>query len=194
MSFYVGDTLLPPPAKQHDQWAGQNRKSRYQQNRQTWMANMVQPDDEDAVPIWEGNFDVEKRQSFVSRSARNSRNSQGSWFRDSLDEEKLAKIRPRDPLTEEQIAQADAPGGLVPVEVLSYPFPGEGTEEEPFMVSWIENDAANPLNFTKGRRWMNALILALAVWTVSLASSGFSQGEYRLLISRVSTKEKKNLV
>lgn len=178
MSFYVGDTLLPPPVKPQDQWAGQqNRKSRYQ-HRQTWMANMVQPDDEDAKPIWEGNFDVEKRQSFVSRSARSSRQSEGSWFRDSMDDEKFGKVRPRDPLTVEQTAQADAAGGLVPVEVLSYPFPGEGTEDDPYMVSWIENDAANPLNFPSGRKWMNALILALAVWTVSIASSGFSQGRF----------------
>lgn len=177
MSFYVADSLLPPPLPtQPAQWAGgQNRTSK----RQTWMKNMVKPEHEDAQPIWEGNFDVEKRASFVTRSARsslNSEDSKGSWLRDSIDDEKYGFVKPRDPLTEEQVAQADAPGGLVPVDVLSYPYPGEGTADEPYMVSWIENDPANPLNFTKGRKWMNALILALAVWTVSIASSGFSQG------------------
>ncbi|KAF3765338.1 MFS general substrate transporter [Cryphonectria parasitica EP155] len=40
----------------------------------------------------------------------------------------------------------------------------------------MDNDPANPLCFDKGRKWLNAMILAIAVWTVSIASSGFSQG------------------
>lgn len=175
MSFYVGDTLLPPMPGQHDQWVGQNRKSRL--NRQTWMKSDDCQDDEN--PIWEGNFDVEKRASFVTRSARSSRqsdDSQGSWYRDDSDGEKYGFVQPRAPLTESQIAKADPAGGLTTTDVLIYPFPGEGTVEDPFMISWIENDPANPLNFAKGTKLLNAMILALAVWTVSIASSGFSQG------------------
>lgn len=178
MSFYVGDSLLPQAPAVPDQWAGaqapRNRHSTYHR-RQTWMKSiMKEPGADDAVPIWQGNFEVEKRASFASRA---SGDSQSSWFRDSIDAEKFDLPKPRDPLTEEQIAQADPAGGLVPVDVLTYPFPGEGTEEDPYLVSWVEDDPANPLNFTKGRKWTNALILALAVWTVSIASSGFSQGE-----------------
>lgn len=178
MSFYVGDSLLPQPPTVPDQWAGQqqgihNRKSRHQQ-RATWMKSIMKDGEDDVVPIWEGNFDVEKRQSFASRA---SGASEGSWYRDSMDEDKFDAPKPRAPLTAEQLQQADAPGGLVSADVLTYPFPGEGTEEEPYMISWMENDPANPLEFTKGRKWLNALILALAVWTVSIASSGFSQGE-----------------
>lgn len=179
MSFYVADTLLPQAPPTGDQWAGApgqaigDRGSRYQQQqqrRQTWMKSIMKDAEDDSVPIWKGNFEVENRQSFVSRQ---SGTSQGSWLRDSFDVE---KIKPRDPLTAEQIAQADPAGGLTTVDVLNYPFPGEGTEEDPYMISWLDDDPANPLNFTKGRKWLNALILALAVWTVSVASSGFSQG------------------
>lgn len=189
MSFYVSDSLLPQAPPVPDQWAGaqdaRNRQSTYRQStyrqstyhrRQTWMRNIMREEGaDDGVPIWQGNFEVEKRASFASRA---SGESQGSWYRDSVDAEKLDLPKPRDPLTEEQIAKADPAGGLVPVDILSYPFPGEGTAEDPFLVSWTENDPANPLNFTKGRKWTNALILALAVWTVSIASSGFSQGEF----------------
>lgn len=177
MSFYVADSLLPRAPGAQDQWAGQggaanqNRKSRYQR-RATWMNQIMRENDSDAVPIWEGNFDVEKRQSFASRA---SGASESSWY-DDIADEKLSIPKPRAPLTAEQIEQADPAGGLVTQEVLTYPFPGEGTAEEPFMISWLEDDPANPLNFAKGRKWMNALILAMAVWTVSIASSGFSQG------------------
>lgn len=173
MSFYVGDSLLPQAPRAPDQWTGQqNRKSRYAQ-RATWMNQIMRDNDEDAQPIWEGNFDVEKRKSFASRT---SGVSESSWYEDGVDVEKLEVPKPRDPLTAEQLAKADPAGGLVTAEVLTYPFPGEGTEDDPYMISWIDNDPANPLNFTKGRKWMNALILAVAVWTVSIASSGFSQG------------------
>lgn len=180
MSFYVGDSLLPQAPTVPDQWAGQsaayNRRSRYQANRATWMRNIVKVEDDDGRPIWNGNFDVEKRQSFVSRA---SGASKGSWFRDSMDEDQFV-VKPRNPLTAEQLAKADPAGGLVTAEVLTYPFPGEGTEDDPYRVSWMENDAANPLAFAKGRKWLNAIILAIAVWTVSIASSGFSQGEFSL--------------
>lgn len=175
MSFYVADSLLPQAPRAPDQWTGQygnNRRSRYQQ-RQTWMNQMMRDNDEDAQPIWEGNFDVEKRKSFATRT---SGLSEGSWYEDEVDIEKFSEPKPRDPLTAEQLEQADPAGGLVSAEVLTYPFPGEGTVDDPYMVSWIDNDPANPLNFTKGRKWLNALVLAMAVWTVSIASSGFSQG------------------
>lgn len=177
MSLYVADSLLPQAPRAPDQWAGQNRRSQYQR-RATWMNQIMSNNDEDAQPIWEGNFDVEKRKSFATRT---SGMSESSWYEDEQDMEKFEASKPRDPLTAEQLAQADPAGGLVTADVLTYPFPGEGTAEDPYMISWIDNDPANPLNFTKGKKWLNALILAMAVWTVSIASSGFSQGESLLL-------------
>lgn len=193
MSYYVADTLLPSaaPSRAPNQWpttqggggAFVDRRSRYQ--RHTWMRNALNGQDDDTVPIWEGNFDVEKRQSFANRTSSNA----SSWYRDSMmssrDDEKFAVPKARDPLSAEQLKKADPVGGLASVDVLLYPFPGEGTVEEPYMVSWLENDPANPLNFSKGKKWLNALILALAVWTVSIASSGFSQGRWPALHSPV---------
>lgn len=178
MSVYVGDGLLPQSQRVPDKWTGSphhQRKSRYGGDRATWMHSVLRDYEEDSVPIWEGNFDVEKRDSFASRP---SGASDRSWYRETIDPEKFGYRKPREPLTEEQLSQADGAGGLVTKEVLMYDFPGEGTLDDPYLVSWIENDPANPLNFAKGKKWLNAMILAIAVWTVSVASSGFSQGQY----------------
>lgn len=177
MSFYVGDGLLPQGSRAPDQWTGQggiteDRKPR-QGKRATWIQSVMMDPVDGAPPIWEGNFDVEKRRSFATRA---SGGSEKSWYRESISSEKFGLPKPRDALTQEQISQADPAGGLVTQEVLMYPFPGDGTADDPIMISWIENDPANPLNFTKGKKWLNAMILAVAVWTVSVASSGFSQG------------------
>ncbi|KAG9382824.1 Membrane transporter [Pyrenophora tritici-repentis] len=49
---------------------------------------------------------------------------------------------------------------------------------ETFAVNWEVDDVENPLNFTAGRKWFNAMLLAFACFMVSIASSGFSQGMY----------------
>jgi hypothetical protein len=47
-----------------------------------------------------------------------------------------------------------------------------------FEVGWEDEDVENPLNFGRGKKWLNAMVLALAVFMVSIASSGFSQGKF----------------
>lgn len=179
LNMLVPDTLFPsadPVHENQQQWPGQNpnRKSRYsryaaKQKRQTWMAEVLDDyrgDEEDKVPIWNGAFDVEKRDSYISRESER--------FSNGFNVEKEAP-RYREPLTKEQLAQADK--CLVSVDVLEYDFPGYGTEDDPYLVSWMETDPANPMKFPQGQKYLNATILAIAVWTVSVASSGFSQGE-----------------
>ncbi|KAI1533094.1 AraJ Arabinose efflux permease, partial [Pyrenophora tritici-repentis] len=51
---------------------------------------------------------------------------------------------------------------------------------ETFAVNWEVDDVENPLNFTAGRKWFNAMLLAFACFMVSIASSGFSQGTEQL--------------
>lgn len=49
-------------------------------------------------------------------------------------------------------------------------------EKDTLAVNWEVDDVENPLNFTSGRKWFNAMLLAFACFMVSIASSGFSQG------------------
>jgi hypothetical protein len=60
-------------------------------------------------------------------------------------------------------------------------------KSEPFMVRWDQDDAENPLNFTAGTKWFNAMMLAFACFMVSIASSGFSQGTRGCVVQLLST-------
>ncbi|ORY60219.1 major facilitator superfamily domain-containing protein [Pseudomassariella vexata] len=147
MSFLVGDGLLPGPPQDRRIWPGQigqNRTTWRGGNRTTWIDEVHQQD----AQVWDGQFDVEKRASFLTRSPNR-------WS-DGFEIGEKEKERYREPLTQAQIAQADS--------------------ALPFLVRWMENDPANPLMFPVAKKWINAMILAFAVFMVSVAASGFSQG------------------
>jgi hypothetical protein len=155
MSYMVGNSLLPSAAPSGPPvWPGQARG-----NRTTWI--------DDRQQVWDGSFDVEKRESWIGRTSER-------WSDDFGIEKE--KARWKEPLTKEQLAQAKGP--LVSVDILNYDFPGYGTPDDPYLVRWIENDPANPMVFPTKRKWTNAMVLAFAVFMVSIASSGFSQGMY----------------
>lgn len=160
LSFFAGDTLLPPAPRNEARWHGQERP-----NRATWMSFAHAAERE--RPVWEGSFDVEKRASWISRTS-------DRWS-ESFDLEK-ENLKARDPITQEQLDQAKGP--LVTKEILTHHFEGSGTESDPYLVQWIENDSGNPLEFSTQKKWTNAIILAFAVFIVSIASSGFSQGKW----------------
>ncbi|KAI0125858.1 major facilitator superfamily domain-containing protein [Xylariales sp. AK1849] len=158
MSYMVGNSLLPPAPRAQRIWPGQARTG----SRTTWVDEGPRQGD---AQVWDGSFDVEKRDSWINRGS-------DRWSNGFEIEKEKAKWKK--PLTQEQIAQADA--SLVSLDILNHDFPGYGTPEDPYLVRWIENDPANPLQFPSSRKWMNAMVLAFAVFMVSIASSGFSQG------------------
>ncbi|KAI1872809.1 hypothetical protein JX265_004814 [Neoarthrinium moseri] len=158
MSHMVGNSLLPSSApRDHRIWPGQSRG-----NRTTWIDDRTYQDD---AQLWDGSFEVEKRESWISRTP--------DRLSDGFEIEK-EKAKWKQPLTKEQLDQADS--ALVSVDILNHDFEGYGTPEQPYLVRWIENDPANPMLFPKSRKWTNAMVLAFAVFMVSIASSGFSQG------------------
>ncbi|KAF2641822.1 MFS general substrate transporter [Massarina eburnea CBS 473.64] len=128
MSFMVDDTLLPrapPPHNMHQHWAGR---------RQTWLAPVTNEPEGLKERVWTGEFDVERRPSWVNRTSEGFEGDMG------FSDEKV------------------------------------GMENGSYLVQWEDGDVENPLNFAKGKKWTNAMILAFAVFMVSIASSGFSQG------------------
>ncbi|KAF2792673.1 membrane transporter [Melanomma pulvis-pyrius CBS 109.77] len=135
MSFMVGDTLLPKATT--PQWPG-NRPTK----RSTWISPLHQS--ESQQQIWKGEFDVERRPSFVPHTSG-----------------EFEKPKRRPTLKKHQLAQADK---------------GLGTQADPYLVHWIRDDPGNPMNFSASKKWTNAMILAFAIFMVSIASSGFSQG------------------
>ena len=45
-------------------------------------------------------------------------------------------------------------------EVLNWPYKGSGTEEDPYVVEYIENDRRNPMLFPQWKKWMITLLVA----------------------------------
>ncbi|KAF2705290.1 membrane transporter [Pleomassaria siparia CBS 279.74] len=152
MSLLVGNTLLPKATSSEKRWPGQQ-----QINRRTWISPLQGSESQEN--FWQNEFDVERRPSFQSHG------------HPSVNVEKLQR---RNTLRKEQIDQAD--GGLVAQSVLEYAFKGNGTPANPYLVHWIPNDPGNPMEFSSAKKWTNAMILAFAIFMVSVASSGFSQG------------------
>ncbi|KIW67835.1 hypothetical protein PV04_07059 [Phialophora macrospora] len=59
-------------------------------------------------------------------------------------------------------------------EVLNYAYPGGGTAEDPYIVSYIPNDPGNPFTWSESRRWIISLIVATEMLSSAYASSAFS--------------------
>ncbi|KAF2131402.1 MFS general substrate transporter [Dothidotthia symphoricarpi CBS 119687] len=66
--------------------------------------------------------------------------------------------------------------GVVTNEIVNWEYEGTGTEEDPFVVEWIENDPRNPMTWAKTKKWILALCVANSVLVVSFCSSAFSGG------------------
>jgi hypothetical protein len=56
-------------------------------------------------------------------------------------------------------------------EVIDWPYSGSGTEEDPYVVVYIENDRRNPLLFPTSKKWMITLLVAFVSSTFPLVSS-----------------------
>ncbi|GFF46456.1 uncharacterized transporter mfs2 [Aspergillus lentulus] len=66
--------------------------------------------------------------------------------------------------------------GVVTQPVLSYPYSGSGTDEDPYVVTWIPDDPRNPMNFTEARKWSYTILVAIATLAVTLVSSAYTGG------------------
>jgi hypothetical protein len=45
-------------------------------------------------------------------------------------------------------------------EVIHWPYKGSGTEEDPYVVEYIENDRRNPMLFPNWKKWLITLLVA----------------------------------
>lgn len=59
-------------------------------------------------------------------------------------------------------------------EIVEEKYEGEGTEESPFLISWLADDPENPLMLSTLRKWSLAIFVSIATLAVSLASSAYS--------------------
>lgn len=59
-------------------------------------------------------------------------------------------------------------------DVLNYKYDGSGTAEDPYVVTWIPDDAGNPMNWNKGLKWVIAMLVAVECFATAFSSSAYS--------------------
>lgn len=65
--------------------------------------------------------------------------------------------------------------GITP-DVQQWDYAGSGTEEDPYVVTWIKDDPRNPMLYSGKAKWSITFIVALATLAVAFVSSAFSGG------------------
>ena len=50
---------------------------------------------------------------------------------------------------------------LITQEVLEHKYTGAGTDQDPFLVEFLDHDARNPMRLSKAIKWMIAVLMAL---------------------------------
>lgn len=63
--------------------------------------------------------------------------------------------------------------GAITSDILNHEYEGSGTEDDPYMVTWILNDPRNPLHFSLKRKIVIMGITAFATLIVSFTSSAY---------------------
>lgn len=64
--------------------------------------------------------------------------------------------------------------GCITEDVTNHSYSGTGTEEDPFEVSWLDNDIRNPMNFGIVFKWALTLLVGLDTFAIALVSSAYS--------------------
>ena len=59
-------------------------------------------------------------------------------------------------------------------DVLAHQLEGSGTESDPYVVTWIPNDAGNPFNWGKKFKWTICVTVAMECFVTAFSSSAFS--------------------
>lgn len=65
--------------------------------------------------------------------------------------------------------------GVTP-EVQAWDFDGSGTEDDPYAVTWIDDDPRNPQQYSLATKWIITAIVSLSTLAVTLISSVYAGG------------------
>ena len=89
-------------------------------------------------------------------------------------------------MAQEDVEAASAPPAKIPHwrqiidsagvtdKVKAWDYRGSGTEEDPYVVTWIDNDPRNPMLYRNFTKWSLMMVVAMAALMVSLDSSAYS--------------------
>jgi len=66
--------------------------------------------------------------------------------------------------------------GVLPPGVENEEYAGSGTENDPYVVRWMEFDPRNPQQWKASYKWFLTFVVAFGTLTVSFSSSAYSGG------------------
>ncbi|KAF2002805.1 MFS general substrate transporter [Amniculicola lignicola CBS 123094] len=79
--------------------------------------------------------------------------------------------------------------GVLTPSIIKWEYDGSGTEEDPYVVEWIDDDPRNPMVWPKTKKWAMCLSMAVATLCVSFCSSAFSGGIQQIMMEFNSVQE-----
>ncbi|THW73410.1 synaptic vesicle transporter [Aureobasidium pullulans] len=71
---------------------------------------------------------------------------------------------------------------LVTPEVQNWRYAGSGTEEDPFVVVWIDNDPRNPMTWPDWQKWCLVALVSIATLAVAFVSSAYTGGLSEVIV------------
>ena len=77
---------------------------------------------------------------------------------------------------------------VITQEILDHKYPGSGSEDDPYVVSWIPKDPRNPMDFSMARKVVIVFVTGFSALIISLASSGYS-GSIEYVIQQYNVSE-----
>jgi hypothetical protein len=67
--------------------------------------------------------------------------------------------------------------GILTPEIEAWRYEGQGTPQNPYIVTWIDSDPRDPHQWSSIYKWFVMIVMAFAALTVTFASSAFSGGK-----------------
>lgn len=71
--------------------------------------------------------------------------------------------------------------GVTP-EVEKWEYAGSGTEDDPYVVTWIDHDPRNPMLYSGVKKWSITALVAIATLAVAFVSSAYSGGANEVIM------------
>lgn len=65
--------------------------------------------------------------------------------------------------------------------VEEYDYDGSGTDDDPYVVAWIDNDPRNPMLYSQPKKWFLTMVVAIATLAVAFVSSAYSGGANQII-------------
>ena len=71
--------------------------------------------------------------------------------------------------------------GVLTDDIRNSHYHGAGTEDNPYIVTWIDHDPRNPMLYSAVKKWTLVLLVAIATLAVSFVSSAYSGGTVQII-------------